>query len=139
MDPVVGGYPRGYIPELEGSAKYVENSPFIQGFLAGLKGLLLGAPAGAAVQAFRGGSPILGAAVGGIGAGLAMGLSKGTDQKLHNINVEEGMRYHLEQIKNREPLVFLPPPATLAQLFRRFHRSEHAPDKRPPVVVRDAH
>ena len=64
---------RSYIPETIGATKYVENSPFVRGFMAGIKGLILGAPAGAAVSVLRGGSPAVGAIVGGLGAGLLTG------------------------------------------------------------------
>jgi hypothetical protein len=118
-------YPRGYLPEAVGATKYMEKSPFVQGFLAGLKGMLLGAPAGAAVQAIRGGSPLTGAIIGGLGAGLLSGIGKSLEQKMENINVEEGMRYHIEQLKSREPLVFMPPPSIFGPVFRRFHAREH--------------
>ena len=115
---------RGLIPETLGDKSTFEKSPFIQGFLAGIRGVIVGAPVGAIAQAARGRNPLVGAIVGGLGAGVATGLARGVAQKLENIESEENFRYHLNQIKSREPFVFMPPP----ELFRRALRSrEEAP------------
>jgi len=118
-------YDRGIVPSSIGETKYLEKSPFIQGFLAGLKGALIGAPTGAAIQAMRGKNPLLGAVIGGLGAGFASGLAKATAQKLENVSEEEALRYHVEQMKAREPFVFMPPPASFGRLFTRMHSGEH--------------
>jgi hypothetical protein len=118
-------YNRGLVSSSIGETKYLEKSPFIQGFLAGLKGALIGAPTGAAVQVLRGKSPLLGAVIGGLGAGLVSGLARASAQKLENISSEESLRYHVEQMKAREPFVFMPPPASFGRLFTRMHSGEH--------------
>jgi len=117
---------RGLVPGLMGEAVAFEKSPFIQGFLAGVKGALLGAPAGAAVQLARGKSPLLGAIIGGLGTGLISGVAKTLAQKVENVDVEEAMRYHAMQLKAREPMIFMPPPATFGRIFSRMHQREHA-------------
>jgi hypothetical protein len=116
---------RGLVPKTVGETKYLEKSPFVQGFIAGVKGALLGGAGGAAVQVFRGKSPLLGALIGGLGAGIASGLSKGVSQDVENISTEEAMRYHMERMKSREPFIFMPPPPTLAQVFSRYHQRAH--------------
>ena len=104
---------RGVVPEALGETSAWTKSPFIQGFLAGMKGFMVGAPTGALVQALRGKSPLVGGIVGGLGAGLVTGIAKATHQKLENVSAEEDFRYHINQIKGREPFVFMPPPPLL--------------------------
>lgn len=111
---------RGFVPTSVGETVHLEKSPFIQGFLAGIKGALVGAPTGAVVQALRGRSPLLGAIIGGLGAGILSGAAKASVQKIENVSTEEAMRYHIEQMKSREPFVFMPPPPTLARVFTRM-------------------
>jgi hypothetical protein len=105
--------------------KYLESSPFIQGFLAGVKGALLGAPMGGFVQALRGKDPIIGAIVGGLGAGLVSGGVKALSQSVNNSEFEENLRYHVGNMKDREPFTFLPPPQHMQGLFSRFHNLAH--------------
>jgi len=117
---------RGVVPTLVGDTIGIEKSPFVQGFLAGVRGLLIGAPAGAAVQAIRGKNPIMGAIIGGLGAGLLGGITKGLAQKVDNVDVEENLRYHALRMKAREPLLFMPPPSVFSNVFSRMHMREHA-------------
>ena len=116
---------RGLIPESVGEAVHLNRSPFVQGFMAGLRGLLVGAPAGAITQIVQGKNPLVGAVVGGVGAGLAAGFTKGLTQKMENVDIEENMRYHALQMKAREPLIFMPPPSVFARVFNQAHRREH--------------
>lgn len=116
---------RGLVPGVVGETIGIEKSPFVRGFIAGVKGLLLGAPTGAAVQAMRGKDPLLGAIIGGLSAGLVSGVSRGLAQKVENVDVEENMRYHALQMKAREPLIFMPPPSVMSNLFSRMHKREH--------------
>lgn len=95
-------------------------SPFVRGLIAGTKGLLLGAPAGALVQAMRGKNAIVGAAVGGVGAGLFAAAAKAMEQDLLNQEHEGVLRYHAERLKSREPLFFMPPPHQLGQYFAKY-------------------
>jgi hypothetical protein len=116
---------RGVLPEFVGAGITLEKSPFVRGFLAGIKGALIGAPTGAAVQLMRGKNPVLGAILGGLGAGVLSGVSRGLAQKAENIDVEEAMRYHALQMKSREPFLFMPPPSAFGSVFRRMHVREH--------------
>ena len=116
---------RGLLPEAVGETFHLEKSPFVQGFLTGLKGALFGAPVGALVQHVRGQNPLLGALIGGLGAGLAAGATKYVSQDLENVSQEEALRYYAQRLKAREPMLFMPPPPRFGQIFRRFHNQEH--------------
>lgn len=105
--------------------KILESSPFVRGFLAGMKGAILGAPMGGFVQALRGKDPIMGAIVGGLGAALAAGGAKALTQSVENTEFEENMRYHVENMKDREPFLFMPPAQQMGGLFTRFHNLAH--------------
>ena len=98
---------------------YIARSPVAEGFIAGLKAALMAAPIGAGVQAMRGKNPLVGALIGAAGAGLAVGLSKGSTKKLENLNTEADLRYHAEKIKEREPMFFMPPRQQLGRYFSR--------------------
>lgn len=102
-----------------------DRSPFVQSFLAGTKGALLGGPLAAGIQALRGKSATTGAVVGALGAGLAAGLAKAVERKMENLNQEAVLRYHAEQILSREPYFFMPPPVRFGQLFTGFHNQAH--------------
>ena len=116
---------RGLVAESFGETKHLEKSPFVQGFLAAVKGALLAAPAGAAVAALKGKNPILGALIGGLGVGALSGIAKATTQKVDNISAEEAMRYHIAQMKSREPMIFMPPPSVFGKIFTHYHGREH--------------
>lgn len=102
-----------------------QKSPFIQGFLTGVKGALLGAGAGSAVQAVRGKSIGAGALIGGLGTGVLAGIAKAIGQDLENVNREAAIRYHAHRIMDREPLFFMPPPTYMGRIFSRFHEAAH--------------
>lgn len=102
-----------------------QRSPFVQGLLAGAKGVLIGGPTAAAIQLARGKSPIMGALVGAAATGLVAGLGKAVQQDVENQEQEAILRYHAERIKSREPLFFLPPPQRFGALFSRLHSKEH--------------
>lgn len=104
-----------------------EKSPFIQGFIAGVKGALIGAGAGSLVNLARGANPAAGALVGGVGVGLLSGLSKSVAQDVDNTNQEAALRYHLMRLRDREPMFYMPPPRIFGPLFHKLHRDAHAP------------
>ena len=108
----------------------IERSPFMHGLLAGTKGFFLGGTLGAAVQAARGKSALTGALIGGLGTGLLTGLSRAIEQEVVNQEAEGDLRYYVARMKEREPLMFMPPPPVFGKLFSRFHREEHAPPKK---------
>ena len=103
-----------------------ERSPFIRGLLSGAKGALLGAAAGAAVQAVRGKSLIPGAVLGAIGTAIMAGAARSATQDLENQETEAKLRYHAERIKTREPYFFMPKRDTLLPLIRRLQAQGRA-------------
>ena len=115
---------RGLVPSSLGETTHWEKSPFIQGFIAGFKGALMGAPAGAAVQAIRGKDPIIGALIGGLGVGVLSGVARASAKKLESVSAEEAMRYHILQMKGREPFVFMPPSSLLQKALLRMREGE---------------
>jgi hypothetical protein len=119
-------------PQYYDSVVQVQRSPFIQGFIAGLKGALLGAGGGSLVNALRGADPLKGALIGGLGTGIVAGLSKGVSQHMDNLNEESIQKYYAMRIKEREPAVYLPPPASFSQIFNRYHEMAH----NKPMLVR---
>jgi hypothetical protein len=100
-------------------AAHFEKSPVAEGFVAGLKAALLGAPVGAAVQALRGKDALTGALLGAVIPGLLAGLAKGGTRKLENLSTEADLRYHAQNIKDREPMFFMPPRQQLGRYFSR--------------------
>lgn len=102
-----------------------EKSPFIQGFLAGVKGAIAGAGAGSLVNAVRGANPITGALIGGAGVGLLSGVAKALSQDVDNTNQEAALRYHLLRLGQREPMIYMPPPRVFGPLFNRLHHAAH--------------
>lgn len=106
-------------------AQVWDSSPFIRGLISGTKGALLAAPIAAAVQALRGRDPLLGGILAALGTGALLGTSRALEQKVKNQEIEGQIRYHAEQLKNREPLFFLPPPNQFGRLFSRLHSAEH--------------
>lgn len=102
-----------------------QKSPFIQGFLAGLKGFIVGAGAGSLTNSMRGKNPVTGALIGGAGVGLLSALAKSTAQEIENSNQDQAMRYHLRRIAEEEPTFFMPPPKVFGPLFERFHAESH--------------
>lgn len=97
----------------------LEKSPAVEGFIRGFKAALLGAPVGAAANAIRGGSAVNGALVGALIPGIIAGLARASSQKLENLETEAELRYHTNNIKAREPMFFMPPPAVLSGYFSR--------------------
>jgi hypothetical protein len=96
-------------------------APATSGFMTGLKAALIGAPVGAAVQALRGHDALAGALLGAIIPGLLAGLAKAGTKKLENLGTEAELRYHAQNIKDREPEFFLPPRQQMGKYFsRRF-------------------
>lgn len=102
-----------------------KRSPFVQGFLAAAKGGLVGAGAGTLINAVRGASPVAGALVGGLGVGLLSGAAKAISQDIENVDQESAMRYYLMRLKEREPMVYMPPPSDFGHVFTRFHDWAH--------------
>jgi len=118
MDPTDD---RSLIGEAIEKTVQVERSPMVEGFVAGLKAALMGVPIGAGIQALRGKDPVTGAIVGGVVPGLLAGLTRASEQKLKNLNTEAIIRYHTQNIKEREPMFFMPPRQFLGRYFsRRF-------------------
>jgi hypothetical protein len=115
-DPVTGAFEE---------AQTFERSPTTQAILAGIKGALLGGPIAAGIQALRGKSATTGAILGVLGGGVAAALAKGVERKLENLNNEAVLRYHAEQILNREPYFFMPSPQNMRQVFTGFHDQAH--------------
>ena len=112
---------RSLIGETIDVAAQAEKSPLVEGFVAGLKAALLGAPIGAGVQALRDKSPMTGAVIGAVIPGLLAGLARAGEQKIENLGTEAALRYHAENIKEREPYFFMPPRHELGRYFsRRF-------------------
>jgi hypothetical protein len=97
----------------------VEKSPLTAGFVAGLKAALWGAPLGAGIQAVRGKDAVTGAAIGALAAGILAAISRSGQQKVQNLGAEASLRYHAGNIKDREPLFFMPPRQYMRQYFTR--------------------
>lgn len=116
---------RGPVVQSIAETEYWSKSPFVQGFLAGVKGALVGAPAGALMQYARGKNPLVGALIGGLSAGAALGGMKALTQDVENVADEERLRYHALRLKGREPLLFMPPPHYLGHIFTKMHAKEH--------------
>lgn len=110
---------RSYIGEGIDKATALRESPITKGFITGLKAALIGAPVGAAVQAFRGHDALTGAVLGAVIPGLLAGLASGGAKKLENLSAEADLRYHAQNIKDREPTFFLPPRSLMGKYFSR--------------------
>lgn len=108
---------RGLINKGLDEAAAFERSPTAAGFIAGLKAALIGGPIGAGAFALKGGNPAMGALLGALIPGLVTGLSTASTQKLENLNTEAYMRYHAQNIKDREPMFFMPPRRYMAKYF----------------------
>ncbi len=100
-------------------AKHFEKSPVTEGFIAGLKAALLGAPVGASIQMMRGKNPVAGAVLGALVPGILAGLAASSEKKLENLSTEAAIRYHAQNIKEREPMFFMPPRQMLGRYFSR--------------------
>jgi hypothetical protein len=87
--------------------------------MTGLKAALMGMPIGAGIQAVRGGNVAAGAALGALIPGLLAGLAAASEQKLENLNAEGMIRYHAQNIKDREPMFFMPPRQAMGKYFTR--------------------
>lgn len=116
---------RPYLSSSLEDTEHFQKSPAIQGFIAGLKGAMLGAAGGGAVGALRGSGAAKGALIGGLGVGLLSALTRAAAQKVENINEESALRYHVLRLADREPLIYMPPPKVFGQLFHKLHAQEH--------------
>jgi len=103
-----------------------ERSPLIKGLFAALKGAAVGAPLGSFVYALANRNPIVGATIGALGAGAAIGLGRAIKQDVDNRGQEADIRYYSERLKEREPFFFMPPPSELGRVFSGMHDREHA-------------
>lgn len=110
---------RSFIGEGLDQAVHFEKSPLTAGFMAALKAALLGAPLGAGIQAMRGHNAAAGALVGAVVPAVIAGISAASTQKVENLNTEAVLRYHAQNIKDREPLFFMPPRQYLGKYFSR--------------------
>lgn len=99
-----------------------EKSPKVEGFIQGAKGALLAAPVAAAIQAIRGKSVGGGAFLAGVGAGVLTGLTAAAIQKFNNVKTEAGLRYHVRNLLDREPMVYMPPKQLLSQAMQESPR-----------------
>lgn len=88
-----------------------KKSPTVQGVTEGIKAGLMTAPIGASVQALRGKNMVAGAVGTGVATGLLIGGLAAAVQKLKNLREEANIRYHTQNILEREPRVFIPPQA----------------------------
>ena len=113
MDFLADKNPAEYVIEQDAA---FNKSPKVEGTLRGAKAAVLAAPIGAAIQALRGKSPVKGALLAGLGAGLITGLGAATVQKYKNLRTEADLRYHLRNMVEREPTVALPDPEAMGQL-----------------------
>lgn len=80
----------------------IQKSPQLAGISEGAKGAVVAAPIIAALQAMRGRSPLAGAIVGGLGIGAAVGLAAAAKQKYENLATEAALKYHMQNIAERE-------------------------------------
>lgn len=108
-----------------------ERSPFIQGLISGGKGALMAAPIAAAIQAIRGKDPIVGGIIAALATGAVIGTAKYVGKDVTNQEQEGMLRYHIERMKQREPLLFLPPPPRFGALFSRLHDAAHGVPRAP--------
>ena len=115
-DPVTGTFVE---------AQELERSPKVQAAIAGVKGALLGGPLAAGLQALRGKSATTGLVMGMLGGGALAAIAKGVERKLENLNNEAVLRYHSEQILQREPYFFMPPAQQMRDVFTGFHNQAH--------------
>ena len=114
---------RSFVGEVIDKSVQLERSPLAEGFMAGLRAALMGAPIGAGVNALRGGNAGTGALVGALIPGIIAGLARASAQKVENLNTEAAIRYHAQNIKDREPMFFMPPKQYMGKYFsRRFER-----------------
>ena len=102
-----------------------ERSPFIQGLISGSKSAHMAAPIADANQAMRGKDPIMGGLLAALATGAIVGTAKYVGKDVTNQEQEGMLRYHIERMKQREPLLFLPPPPRFGALFSRFHDAAH--------------
>ena len=110
---------KGIVLDTIEAEKRLEKSPFIEGLLHSAKGALLGAPTGALIAGFSGGSAKSGAFIGSLLAAAAFGVGKAMAQDLHNKEQEAELRIYLEHIKDREPFYYMPPKPLFDQAVRR--------------------
>lgn len=108
-------------PVLKGleDAAVVVKSPVAEGIAGAAKGALLGAGLGAVAGAASGGSATKGALITALLAAAAFGAGRAVAQDIENKERESELRVHLENLKEREPFFYMPPP----KLFRMAVRS----------------
>lgn len=112
---------RSLVGESIDTAAQFERSPTMEGFITGLKAALMGMPIGAGIQAVRGKNVAVGALLGAAIPGIIAGITSAGKQKVENLGTEAALRYHAQQIKEREPMFFMPPRQYLGRYFsRRF-------------------
>ena len=110
---------RSFVGKTVDEAVAIERSPLVEGFIAGLKAALVGAPVGAAATSLAGKGALPGALAGALIPGLVAGLAAAGNQKMENLNTEAVIRYHTENIKQREPMFFMPPRQYMGKYFSR--------------------
>lgn len=113
---------RGFVGSGIDRAIALEKSPTAEGFVAGLKAALIGAPMAAGIQALRGKDPVLGAILGAAVPGILAGIARASVQKIENLDSEANLRYHAQKIKEREPAFFLPPRQYMGRYFSERYR-----------------
>ena len=87
----------------------LDKSPKIEGFTQGAKAAVVAAPIGAAIQALRGKSPAVGAIASGLAVGMVAGLAAASVQKYKNMQAESQMKYHIQNVMDRNPTMFQQP------------------------------
>lgn len=88
----------------------LRKSPAVEGFISGFKAALVGGPVAATYALLSGGKrPLLAGGLGALGAGAVVGGLAAAKQEIDNRVREAELRYHLNNMKDREPYGFLPP------------------------------
>jgi hypothetical protein len=109
-----------FIDESLQADQIYRKSPFVEGFKTGIKAALVAGPTAATYALFHHGkSPLLTGLLGAAGGGLAFGTLGAASQEVDNRLREAELRYHIKNMKQRDPFVMLPPREVLMNAINR--------------------
>lgn len=107
----------------------LRKSPAVEGFIAGFKAALVGGPVAATYALLSGGKrPLLAGGLGALGAGAVVGGLAAVKQEVDNRVREAELRYHMNNMRDRDPYGFLPPRPLLGRAISQIE------DNRGPRV-----
>lgn len=100
---------------------HAEKSPLLEGSVQGAKAALVAAPLGAVYGLLRNKKPALYGALTGAAAGTAFGLVAAAAQKYENMKREAELKYHMQNVIERNPEILASTAPQFAQGFQNVY------------------